>query len=112
MAVALTIVDQLALPRGILATFTLVFTANYPATGEPLNFQTAGVKTSKTPKRVFCSGIAGYVYQWDRALQRMKVKCNTAGGADLGLAEHSTGAYNAAVTGDTVEGFAIFDKLI
>lgn len=96
--------------------FTLVFNTNYPAGGDTVNFATLGPTGKAAPLYVQINGIAGFVYTYqgpaagtaDATNGRVQVYCNTAGGANAALGEHTTAAYVAGVTGDTITGCAVF----
>jgi hypothetical protein len=50
------------------------------------------------------------VYSYDLANKKFMVFCNTAGGVDNPLGQHSAAAYAAGVTGDVINYIAIFAK--
>jgi len=102
MAVAATVTSK-SKRGGVLSAFiTLVFSGNYVALGEPLDFNTIVGYTSRQPKNVIIAGKAGFVYLYDLANKKVMVFCNVAGGANLPLVEHTAIAYVAGVTGDVV----------
>lgn len=93
----------------ILGLATLVFTGSYAALGDPLDFGAVfGMLTTKQPKRALIHGKAGFIYTYDLVNKKVMVFCNTAGGANLPLVEHTAIAYVAGVTGDVVEAWVLF----
>jgi hypothetical protein len=53
-------------------------------------------------------GKNGFVYMWDQATKKFMVFCNTAGGANAALGEHTAAAYAAGVASDVIYGMALF----
>ncbi len=95
-------------PKPLQVTFTIVASGSYPAGGDALDFGPVARFTNRQPDIVQIAGIAGFIYQYDSVGKRVIVYCNTAGGADAPLGVHSTGAYAAGVTGDTIKAECIW----
>jgi hypothetical protein len=61
---------------------------------------------ARVPFDVLFKSRDGYVYSFvpnaNPALCKVKVLCNTAGGANAALGEHTAAAYNAAVIADEI----------
>jgi hypothetical protein len=112
MAAAVTITKQRDFGQGMFVFGTIVFSGNYPTGGEAMDLTTLGAKTTKQPDFVDISGKAGFVYSYDFANKKVMVFCNTAGGANGALGEHTAAAYAAGVSGDTVNFMAVMPKLV
>jgi hypothetical protein len=108
MALAISKVRRKSDGQGIIISGTLTASGSYAASGDALDFSTVSGITNRRPVFVLITGIAGFIYQYDIANKKMWVRCNTAGGADNALGEHSVGAYAAGVTGDTITFLAIW----
>lgn len=85
-----------------VAVFSVVASGNYATGGDSLDFGTIVSYTNRQPDMVLISGMAGFVYQYDLVNKKMLVFCNTAGGANAALGEHTAAAYVAGVTGDSI----------
>ena len=102
MAVTLTMLKRSKGGSGLRALVQVVFSGNYPANGEPVDFSAVVGFTNREPDDVDVMGKAGFVYQYDPVNDKILVYCNTAGGANAPLGEHTAAAYAAGVTGDSI----------
>jgi hypothetical protein len=112
MAAALTLVKVVQYYGGLRAYCTLALTGSYTTGGDVCTI--VGLipnLATVLPIAVRIQGQAGYDYSWiagaTQALGKVRVGVNTGAGANLGLPEHTAAAYNAGVTGDTIQ--AILD---
>lgn len=88
---------------------TIVASGNYATGGDTVDFtQLGSIIRAKDPLFVEIQGIAGFVYQYNPVTKKVLVYCNTAGGANAPLGEHTAAAYAAGVSGDTIRIRAIF----
>lgn len=97
--------------RGEYAEVLLTPSGTYPTGGDPFDFTGFLGFMGRLPTAVLITGKAGFIYQWAGngsaanrtvANQKMLVFCNTAGGANAALGEHTNIAYVAGVTGDVI----------
>lgn len=96
---------------GIMVPGTLAASDSYATGGDAVDFRQLGsIYRAKDPYLVIAMGKAGFVYQYDYANRKMLVFCNTAGGANAALGEHTAAAYAAGVSGDTIKCLLFFDK--
>lgn len=102
MAIAATVVKREKGGRQLNAVLTLVPSGTYPTGGDVIDFAPVVGFTSRQPDKVNIDGKAGFIYQYDLANKKMLVYCNTAGGANAALGEHTNAGYVAGVTGDTI----------
>lgn len=90
---------------------TLAASGSYATGGDAIDFTNLGsILRAKDPLFVEVQGIAGFVYQYNRVTKKLLVYCNTAGGANAPLGEHTAAAYAAGVTGDTIRARIVFPK--
>lgn len=90
---------------------TLTPTGSYATGGDVVDFtQLGSVYRAKDPLIVEITGKAGFVYQYDVVNKKVLVFCNTAGGANAALGEHTAIAYVAGVTGDLIRVRMAFAK--
>lgn len=90
---------------------TLVASGSYATGGDTIDFtQLGSITRAKDPLFVEVTGIAGFIYQYNRVTKKLLVYCNTAGGVNLKLDEHTAIAYVAGVTGDTIRVRMVFAK--
>jgi hypothetical protein len=90
----------------LLATNT-----TYPTGGDVVDFtQLGSVYRAKDPLFVEIGGINGFIYQYDVTNKKVKVFCNTAGGANAALGEHTNATYVATVQSDTIRVRMVFPK--
>ena len=94
--------------QGIQATGVITPSGTYPTGGDDLDLAKVVGFTNRRPDLVLITGKAGFVYQYDHANKKMFVYCNTAGGANAALGEHTNAGYVAGVTGDDIRFFAIW----
>lgn len=88
----------------------LTFSGSYATGGDPFNFANQFGFTDNSPFYVLIFGIAGFIYQYDYTNNKIFVYCNTAGGANAALGEHTAAGYAAGVSGDTVTFVAFFAR--
>jgi len=109
MALAVTAVKNETADRVQIIKGTIVASGSYSTGGDALDLTPLApqIGVGRVPFLVVIQGVAGYQYQYvpgaTLAAGKMQVFCNTAGGANLGLGEHTAAAYNAGVTGDTIK---------
>jgi hypothetical protein len=108
VALALSNIKRKSDGQGVLVVGRITASGSYAASGDAVDFSTVVGLTNRRPDFVIITGIAGFIYQYDIANKKMWVRCNTAGGADNALGEHSVGAYAAGVTGDTIIFMAVW----
>lgn len=116
VAYVTTITNQWSDGQRLHVTGTIVMSGVYVANGDILNWQNAidarqgfiGIMTQNQPDMVFIQGIAGFVYVWTPA--NNKIKILTGAAAQAALTELAAGALPAGVTGDTITFYAIFKK--
>ena len=80
---------------------------SYAAGGDVVDFALIA-PSRKQPVTVNIKGKSGFIYSYDLANKKVQVWCNTAGGSNTALGEHTAAALVAGVTGDTVEFEAYF----
>lgn len=91
------------------ATFDVTPSGNYAAGGEVLAPTLESISAlGKAPDFVKVDGKAGFVFQYDHANKKLLTFCNTAGGANAALGEHTAAAYVAGITGVAHRGVAIW----
>lgn len=111
MALALgSVISALDTGQALAVVGTLTASGNYAAGGDAPSWASSLIKSTKAPYCVFLSGIAGFVYVWDRAAGKVWTYTSGANAQDP-LAELSAGAYPAGVTGDTITFLALFPKV-
>ncbi len=103
MALAATRLTRVKNGTTIRASFSIVASGNYATGGDALDFGPLIGFTNRQPKTVRIAGKAGFEYDYDYVNKKMLVYCNTAGGANAALGEHTAVAYVAGVTGDTIQ---------
>lgn len=108
MALALSNVKRKADGMGIIITGKITPSGNYATGGDDLDFSKVAGITNRRPDFVIVAGMAGFVYQYDVANKKLLVFCNTAGGANAALGEHTAVGYVAGVTGDTITFLAVW----
>lgn len=109
MPLAVSAVKRKADGQGIIATGKLTASGTYPASpGDALDLALSVGYTNRRPDFVVVTGKAGFVYQYDITNKVLIVFCNTAGGANNALGEHTNAAYVAGVTGDDIRFFAMW----
>jgi hypothetical protein len=100
MPVAITVTEQVRSDTELIVRGTMVFSGTYPTGGEPISLAGLGIKTNKlTPKKmdIFPLVPAGFVLSYDYTNAKCFVHCNTAGGANGALGEHTNATYVAGV---------------
>lgn len=111
MALAGTVLNRRRLGQGVRAEILITPSGNYVTGGDALDLSALVGMVGRLPTYVNIIGKAGFVYQWagygpatnrTAANQKMLVYCNTAGGANAALGEHTAAAYAAGVTGDVI----------
>ena len=111
MAIAVTVTKQFDNGQSLEVLGTFTASGNYATPGDAVSWASTNIKTTKSPLHVDVYGIAGYVYIYDIAANKLKVYTSGANAQDA-LAELSNGAYGAPITGDTIRFRAIFQKNI
>lgn len=92
--------------------FTLAFTGSYVIGGEVQTNPFSNVDREKRePDFILASGRAGFVYQYEKSSKKWLVYCNTAGAANAALGEHTAAAYVAGITGDVINGVAVWAQI-
>lgn len=110
MAVVTVLNGRSKFSNGLDIFVGLTFSGSYPANGEPLDFATLSQITNRQPSRVeILANTAAVVFTYDKVLKTIRIWCNSAGGANGVLTEHTTAGYIASVTGDVqIEARATF----
>ncbi len=115
-SVVVTVTDVMPLAgKGVIVHGTLAVDASsdeYAAGGLDLGKTEFGAKspaTPGTPLQLFAKGIAGYVYEWDRANEHLLIR--ESAGSNTVLSEIATSAIPSGVSGDTISFIALFAKL-
>lgn len=106
MALAATLVKRSGGSGVLVGVFTIVPSGSYATGGDSLDLALTMGFTTRQPAIVLISGKAGFIYQYDLANKKMFVYCNTAGGANAALGEHTAAGYVAGVTGDVITAIA------
>ncbi len=109
MALDVTLIKKRQVAGMLIAAFTVTPSGSYVTNGEVLaptlesmHFQ------GKAPDSVFVDGKAGFVFQYDHVAKKLLTYCNTAGGANGALGEHTAAAYVAGITGVAHKGLALW----
>lgn len=101
--------------RELKGTFTLVFSGSYPGSGGDTLDLRPYFPGNAPPNSVQIQSSAGYVYGYVAGTTlgngKVRVGVNTGAGANLGLPEHTTATYNAAVLADVVTVVVYVNKL-
>lgn len=103
MAIVATLVKQWWDGKKLWAEYTLAFSGNYTSGGDTVNLQGTGLQSSGSPTTVDIHSTSGTaaqapnLYQWVPGT----TQANGLVRAFTGITEVSTGAYPAAITGDT-----------
>lgn len=84
-----------------LAHVGIVFSGSYPTGGDTVDFAAVSGLTNRKPDVVTITGQAGYLYQWDKANNKVLV-FGGAAAAGAAFSQFTSGAYSATLTGDTV----------
>jgi len=100
MALAVTLLKRFKAGPTLVSICQVTPSGDYPTGGDAVNFQTPTGFTNRKPDLVEVYGIAGYIYQWDKANNKLFVRGGAA--ASAALAEFTSGAYSAALTADTI----------
>jgi hypothetical protein len=108
MALAVSGIKRKADGQGIIAHGKITASGNYSTGGDALNLSSAIGYTNRKPDIVLITGKAGFIYQYDHVNLTMFVYCNTAGGANNALGEHTAAGYVAGVTGDDIRFLAFW----
>ena len=108
MPLTITSFKRKADGQGILAQGVIVASGTYPTGGDSLDISKAIGFTNRRPDLVLITGKAGFIYQYDHVNKTMFVYCNTAGGANAALGEHTNAGYVAGVTGDDIRFLAFY----
>jgi hypothetical protein len=118
-SIVVTVTDEMPLPgKGFLVMGTLAVDAasdTYATGGLALGVaEFAGkvpVASGQAPKHLIATGIAGYVYEFKKATNRLQIRAQTnAAAEDAPLGELAASAIPAGVSGDTITFIALFDK--
>lgn len=100
MAVAISVKKRVKPGNTLVALCQLTLSGNYPTGGDACDLSKTGF-TNRKPDMAIIQGIAGYIFQWDRANNKLFVRGSGAADA-VALVEFTSGAYSAALTGDTI----------
>lgn len=117
VAYVTTITNQWSDGQRLHVTGTIAMSGNYVALGDIINWQNAidgrqgfiGLMTQNQPDYVVITGIAGFVYVYNLANQKIQIRA-TGGAAQAALVDLTPGALPGAITGDTINFYAIFKK--
>lgn len=114
MATWVLSVDALEESTGsiVRAYGTATVSGTYTTGGDTFSLAHGKLPFSKPPLFLRAVGIAGFVYQFVKGSTLvnglMKIFCNTAGGSNAALGEHTAASVVAGVTGDTIRWEAAF----
>jgi hypothetical protein len=86
----------------VTGLFSVVASGSYATGGDSIDFNPLMGFINRQPDQVIITGKAGFVYQYDLINKKMFVYCNTAGGANAALGEHTAATYAAGVAGDSI----------
>ena len=99
MPVTVSVKKRVKPGNTLVALCQLTLSGDYPTGGDACDLSKTGF-TNRKPDMAIIQGIAGYIYQWDRANNLLFVRGGAA--ASVALTEFTSGAYSAALTGDTI----------
>lgn len=92
--------------RVFKAYYTLVFSNNYATNGETCDLRAKGLTGNDVPLFVNIRGKAGFTYEYVYGTNlgdgKVIIRCNTAGGSNNALGEHTAAAVDAAVLADVI----------
>lgn len=80
MAVTATLVKRTKTIQGLVGIFTLTASGNYASGGNSLDFAPKIGYTNRQPKTVVVTGLAGYIYEYDLANKKLKVRQGAVAG--------------------------------
>lgn len=109
MSLAVTVSKKWSESQSVHVVGTMAFSSSYATGGESFDFATITGST-RQPYSVDIRGKSGHVYLYDDTAKKVMVFCNTAGGANGVLGEHTAASYASTVTNDTVRFHAISPK--
>lgn len=96
---------------GVAVLCRVLAAGSYPTGGENLTpVLQALYRYGGNPNvlHVLAFGKAGFIYSWDRTNSKLMVFCNTAGGVNTALGEHSATTYVAGIIADEIYVLAFF----
>lgn len=102
MPLATSVIKRKSDGQGLVVLGRITFSGTYPTGGDTLDLSKLAGITNRQPDIVLITGKAGFIYQYDHTNKKVIVFCNTAGGANAALGEHTNVAYVAGITGDDV----------
>lgn len=111
MALAGTVIRRNKLGQGMRCEVLITPSGNYATGGDTLDLMSLCGFVGRLPTFVTIRGKAGFIYEWagngpasnrTTANQKMLVFCNTAGGANAALGEHTAAAYVAGILADVL----------
>lgn len=108
MPVAISSFKRKSDGQGLIVTGKLALSGTYPGSGDAVDFSKIAGLTNRQPDLVLVAGSAGFVYQYDYANKKLWTYCNTAGGANNALGDHTNAGYVAGVTGDDIRFLALW----
>lgn len=112
MAYTLTVAAQHRVGKRLLVNGTLVFSGNYATGGEAIDFVANGVRSiDAKPEFMQIAGKAGYLYEYDKANNKVIIRGQEPTSATAGviaLSQLAAAAYPGAVTADVITFFAVF----
>lgn len=109
MALAVTGIKKRQVAGMFVATFDVTPSGNYATGGEVLAPTLESMHPlGKSPDLVRVQGFAGFVFQYNPSAKKLLTFCNTAGGANGALGEHTVAAYVAGITGVAHKSMAIW----
>lgn len=116
MALTFTLIDTWADGKRVHVTGTVAASGNYATGGDTLDLsQFPVVSSTQAPVQgtAWMDGLAGYDYVFTpgAAQNSGKVKIFQQGSSAGAFPELASGAYPAAITGDTITFYGIFKKL-
>lgn len=118
MALAFTLVDSWEDGKRVHVAGTISASGSYTTGGDTLDLTSVGalgIPTTQPPIQgtAWMDGLAGYDYVFapGTAINANKVKIFQQGSAAGAFVELASGAYPAAITGDTITFYGIFPRL-
>lgn len=87
-------------------------TGDYAAGGIAMPLAHDKIKSDRAPVHVRIAGAAGVIYHYVKSTKKVQIFCNSAGGTNGTLTEHTTAQLISGVSSDTINFYAIFPKYL
>lgn len=109
MALAVSGIKRRQVQGLLFAAFEVTPSGSYATGGEVLAPTAESMHfQGRSPDFLEVYGKAGFVFQYNHATGKLMTFCNTAGGANGALGEHTAASYVAGITGVAHKGVAIW----